>query len=367
MKLLVALSLMLSIAGCANNQSESKEIRAGESMNSANGQDSSLVFRIGEPLRDHEVAWAGRIDFASWVDDEQIVYSSRGDVTCISTKTSRVQWVVRNVGEICDWSISRGTKRLAILGDNYAISVINCSSGKAIFTADRTRMAKILGQDYVLPTRIAIAPIDGRLFLNSFSTYYGRNAYILDPSYTKVLSTFEVDASPRKLSVSQNGLRAAVIADDEVLCVRDLVGDRDVFFQGKRIKEKPVSHSGSIDTPFFSHLRDSGGDDLIYALDNSWETGEVFVYNLKTKKVHTFDGLNGHIELDVSFSTRRLALTGTSTDLTVLDFDGNVIAHKKNATMLRNSSIEFSPSADRILIGSWDNTLSVFSVPKSSK
>jgi WD40 repeat protein len=79
-------------------------------------------------------------------------------------------------------------------------------------------------------------------------------------------------------------------------------------------------------------------------------------------KVQSFDGLNGHIELDVSFSTRRIALTGTSTDLTVLDFDGNVLAHKKNATMQRNLSVEFSPSADRILVGSWDNTLSVFSI-----
>jgi hypothetical protein len=157
MKLLLVLCLMLSIAGCANDQSESKEIRAGESMNSAIGSHISLVFRLGEPIRDREVAWAGHIDFASWMDDELIVYSSRGDVT-----------------------------------------------------------------------------------------------------------------SPRKLSVSPNGLRAALIADDEVMCVRDRVENRDVFFQGKRIKEKPDSLTGSIDTPFFSHLRDSGGDDLIYAMDNSW-------------------------------------------------------------------------------------------------
>lgn len=358
---------MLSIAGCAYNQSESTEIREEENISSDKGLGLSLVFRLGKPIRDRESAWEGHIDFASWIDEELIVYSSRGDVTCISTKTRRVQWVVRDVGKISGWSISRGTKRLAILDDNNATSVIDCSSGKAIFTADQARMAKVLGLEYVLPTRIAIAPIDGRLYLCTFSKYYGRNAYVLDPSYTKLLSSFDVDASPSKLSVSPDGLRVAIIAYDDVLCVRDLVENRDVFFQGKRIKEKTDSLTSSIDSPFFSHLRDGGDDELIYAMDNSWDTGEIFVHNLKTMKVQSFDGLNGHIELDVSFPTRRLVLTGTSTDLTVLDFDGNVIAKRKNATTQRNSSVESSPSADRILVGSWDNTLTVFSITEGGK
>lgn len=40
---------------------------------------------------------------------------------------------------------------------------------------------------------------------------------------------------------------------------------------------------------------------------------------------------------------------------------------KKNATIQRNSSVEFSPFADRILVGSWDNTLSVFSIAENGK
>ncbi len=334
---------------------------------SAIAADIDLVFRHGEPIKDRKAAWAGHIEFASWIDDELIVYLSRGDVTCISTKTRRIQWVVRNVGKNPDWSISRDTKRLALLTDNDTTSVIDCNSGKFIFTADRTRMAKMLGLDFAIPFRIAIAPDDGRLIVCTFSTFYGRNAYILDPSYTKTLSSFDIDASPNEVSVSSNGERVAVIADNDVLCVRDLRKNRDIFFRGTRIEEKPDSLTFTIDAPFFSHLRDSGSELLVYTLDNSWDTGKVYVHNLKTKEINSFDGRNGHIELDVSFATRRLVLTGTSTDLTVLDFDGHVVAHKKNVTKQRNASVEFSPSADRILVGSWDNTLSVFSIAENGK
>ena len=39
-----------------------------------------------------------------------------------------------------------------------------------------------------------------------------------------------------------------------------------------------------------------------------------------------------------------------------------MIAERKKAAMNRITSVEFSPSEDRILIGSWDNTLAVFSM-----
>ena len=62
-----------------------------------------------------------------------------------------------------------------------------------------------------------------------------------------------------------------------------------------------------------SRLRDGGGDTIVYTRDNSWYTGTVFVHDLKTDKAKSFDARNGHIELDVSFRERRIALTGTST------------------------------------------------------
>ncbi|MBM3965157.1 MAG: hypothetical protein FJ308_08845 [Planctomycetes bacterium] len=362
LNLLLGLCLILSIAGCDSDYAKSSVVANEGRLGSSTVSELSLLFRLGKPVSDREVAWDGRIEYASWVDDESIVYLSRGNVTCISTKERRVQWVIRDVGKIKDWSVSRGAKRLAILTDNFVTSVIDCGRGKVVFSVDSNRLAQVLKLDYVTPTRIAISPTDGRLFVCSYSEHFGRNGYIVDPSCTTLISTFAVDAAPRKLLVSQSGRRVAVVAGEDVLCVTDLNEDREVFFQGSRVRENSGARSRSIDSPFFSHLRDNDGDELVYSLDNSWGTGEVFIHNIATKKIQTFDGRNGHIELDVSFANRRVVLTGTSADLTVLDFVGNVIAEKKNAAMDRITSVEFSPSEDRILIGSWDNTLAVFSM-----
>lgn len=366
LKSLLVLCLILSFAGCDRDHAKSGVVSAEGMVGSAPVLELPLLFRIGKPIRDHEAARDGWIVYASWVDDESIVYLSQGNVTCISTKDRRVQWVVRDVGKINDWSVSRGAKRLAIRNDNFVTSVIDCISGEIIFSVDKKRLAQVLNIEHVTPTRVAISPTDSRLFFCSYAEHFGRNGYIVDPSCTTLLSTFDVDAGPSKLSVSPSGRRLAVVAGEDVLCVTDLNEGLEVFFQGSRVRENSGARTRSIDSPFFSHLFDSGSDELVYSLDNSWGTGEVFIRNLATNEVHSFDGRNGHIELDVSFASRRIVLTGTSTDLTVLDFNGDVIAERKNAAMDRITSVEISPSQDRILIGSWDNTLAVFSMRQGS-
>jgi WD40 repeat protein len=149
--------------------------------------------------------------------------------------------------------------------------------------------------------------------------------------------------------------------------LHDLTTDRDVFFRGQRIAKEPKSLTITIDAPFFSHLRDSGSDTIVYTLDNSWATGSVYIHNISTKATKSFDARSGHIELDVSFPKRRIALTGTSTDLTVLDFDGKQVAHTTKATLQRNYSVEFSPDGERVLVVSGDNTLSIFSIAESAE
>ncbi|MEQ8852137.1 hypothetical protein [Gimesia sp.] len=103
---------------------------------SAAGAELELVFRHVVAIKDPEAKWPARIDYASWVDDERIVCWSQDDVLCVSTKTGKVAWAVRDVGRLTDWSVSRDTKRLAILGDDFTTSVIDCTSGKIIFKAD---------------------------------------------------------------------------------------------------------------------------------------------------------------------------------------------------------------------------------------
>jgi WD40 repeat protein len=322
-----------------------------------------LVHRHGKPIADGKAAWSGHVDFASWVDDDSVVFASRsGNVTCISLKDDKIKWTLPNVKDIDDWSLSRKTRRLAYLTGDNNISVIDCTDGKPLFNADSQQLARLLRLRFATPSRLAITPDDGRLIVCDFSMSYGRHGYILDPSYKKVLSSFHVDAAPKELSVSPKGGRIAVVADKEVLCVRDVTTDRDIFFCGERILREPKVMTREIDVPFFSHLRDGGGDTIVYTEDNSWFTGTLFVHNIKTKNVKSFDARNGHIELDVSFSARRIVLTGTSRDLILLDFDGKLLAHAEKPTLQRNRCVEFSPNGQQVLVGSWDNTLSVFRI-----
>jgi WD40 repeat protein len=322
-----------------------------------------LVHRHGEPIADRTAGWNGHIEFASWVDEEYVVFASRsGEVVCISLDSGKVKWSLDNITEIQDWSVSRKTRRLAYLTGKKVISVVDCDNGKPLLKADSDQLARLLHVDFAIPFRVTISPDDGRLIVCLFSTFYGRNGYILDSSFQKMLSSFHVDASASELSMPPSGARIAVVADKDVLCVRDLTADQDVFFCGVRIAREPESFTFTIDAPFFSHLRDGGGDTIVYTEDNSWGTGTVFVHNITTQNVKQFGARNGHIELDVAFPAQRIVLTGTSKDLTLVDFDGKVLAHQKGATQQRNSCVEFSPNGQRILVGSWDNTISIFRI-----
>jgi WD40 repeat protein len=76
-----------------------------------------------------------------------------------------------------------------------------------------------------------------------------------------------------------------------------------------------------------------------------------------------FDARNGHIEMDVDFQHERIALTGTSTNITLLSFAGEELVHLENAMPDRNACIEFSPSGDRLIVGCFDGTVAVFKLP----
>ena len=183
---------------------------------------------------------------------------------------------------------------------------------------------------------------DGRLIVCNFSGAYGSNGYVLDSKYKKHVATIAIDPHPKELSLSSGGKRLAVIADADVLCITDLVTTKELFFTGKRIRKDPSSVTGVIDAPFYSHLRHDGKNTVVCTRDNSWSTGEVEIYDMATKKkIKEFDAHNGHIEMDVDFEQSRIALTGTSHGLMLMDFEGKVIASLKNATEQRNVCVEF--------------------------
>jgi len=335
-----------------------------------------LVRRYGQPIKDRQKATAGRILFASWIDDDSIVFNSdAGSIVCLSIKDGKIKWSVNGVKEIEDWSVSRGANRLAYLAASR-IYVVDGKDGRKIFESSGDDLARLMRIDSVLPSCLTLSPKNGRLIICSSSYSYGRNGYVLDPSYRKLLTTFDTDAWPHDVSLSPDGRYVSVIAYKNVLNVRDVTNNCDVFFRGSRIVVdpktlwNPKTMTGSvppieivIDGAFFSHIRYDGRKTVVYSEDGSSNaSGEVFVRDLCSKQVNKFDAHNGHIEMDVDFNTRHIILTGTSRNLTLVDFDGRKLAHATAVTMQRNLCVEFSPSGKYVLVGSWDNTLSVFKI-----
>lgn len=344
-------------------------------VHSLGAAELKLVYRHGAPVSapareevDKQV-WNGHIDFADWLDEDQIVFSNRvGKISCLSLTTRKINWTVDIQGELEAWSVARDVKRLAVSAPQegrlgkWDIFIIDSQTGKEIRQLTEKTLGRLMKLDYVLPTALALAP-DGKLLVCDYSDHYRRAGVVLDSKYERIVSTFPVDPMPRKMVVSPAGKRLATIAsgaDEGVLCVRDLAADEDVLLLGKRVLKSPGGITVSIDTPFHSNVCDGGGEQLVYTTDNSWSTGTVTVHHLKSKRVKSFNGRNGHIEIDVAFAQQRIALSGTSQNLAIVDFEGRLVAECKGATSDRNLCVKFSPSGKLIAVGSWDNTLSVF-------
>jgi hypothetical protein len=143
-----------------------------------------LVYRHGEPIADRNAGWNGHVDFASWVDEKHVVFASRsGDIVCIALDNGELKWSLDNAKEIEDWSVSRKTKRLGYrVGDLFidgilSISVVDCTNGKRLLTADHEWLERVLRVDSPIPRCLALSPNDGRLILCKSSAYYGRNGY----------------------------------------------------------------------------------------------------------------------------------------------------------------------------------------------
>lgn len=323
--------------------------------------------RFGNPNDSHEGAWAGHIEYAAWLDDDTFVALSKsGTLTCRSLKAEKLLWEVKQLGDVRGFSVSRKTRRIAITPGSLSLQVLDADTGKFVFRTDHTQLAKLLGVDFPLLTIARLTPDDGRLVITLYTQKFDRQAFVLDPTFSRVDSSFSIDACISSLSISPDAATATTLADEKVLCVREIKTDREIYFAGKRILKEPENgvSSGAVDAPFMSDARHDGKHTLVYTVDNSWGTGRAYVMNLTEKQTTTFDARNGHIVMDVDFAKRRIALTGTEAGLTVVDFSGKEIAHLPKATLQRNMAVEFSPSGNQILVGSWDNTVSVFTLKK---
>ncbi len=313
--------------------------------------------------------------FASWLGEDTIVYSVNGRVVRYDLRKRIQKWSVQGLYP-ADWSVARDAKRIVLL-DRAAsmwdgpdsdhdredrVVVLDSSSGKLLAQMKKTRFESLVKEFHFIPMRLAVVPDTGQVFLAGFQTYYGPFARVVSPDLREVKGKVRIDGALRNLSISPDGKRITTIASNDAICIRNIETDKEVFFSGKRVVVEPKSISGSVDTPFVSHALHDGKQTLVHAVDNSWGKGDVHITDIKTRKSSKFNARNGHIVMDVDFKRKHIALSGTSENLTILQFDGTEVAHLKSATKGRNGCVSLSPSGKRVAVACYDGTISVFEI-----
>lgn len=324
----------------------------------AAGAEFRLLHRSDPP---RPAKW--RAADATWVDDDRLlICPTSKSVSCVEKATGKLVWTRELDGTDKRIAYSRGAKRIARFSGYSDLAVLDVESGETLFEADKKRWEELLGKKYAWPSKAAMHPVDGRLLVVAPDLAYGENAYLLGASLDRVEARFGIDALPDEVSFSANGKRLAVLAHNDVRCVTDLESEKDVYFVGTRTLEKPDGLTFVIDAPFCSALQHDGEDLIVYAIDNSWARGRIYVHRISSGEALQFDSRNGHVVLDVDWEGKRIALGGASENLTLLDFDGNELAELKKAVASRIMSVEFSPSKREVLVTGQDNVAAIFEI-----
>lgn len=324
----------------------------------AEGAKFRLLYRTDPP---RPAKW--RAVDAKWIDDERIVICPTDDVvSCVETATGKLVWTRKLTPDDSTLLVSRGSQRVARRERYGSFAVFDARSGELIFDSDDAPWEELLGERHVRPSLKAIHPIDGRLLVVEPGLKYGLHAHLLDASISRIERTYGIDALSSDVSFSPNGKRFSVIAHGDVRCVTDLDSGKDVYLVGPRRLDESESLVFTIDAPFCSSLSHDGDDRIVYAIDNSWATGTVFIHTISTRETIKFGSRNGHVVLDVDWQSQRIALGGTSKDLTLLDFDGKELAELKNAVDSRIMSIEFSPSKRQVLLTDQNMIATIFEI-----
>lgn len=313
--------------------------------------------------------------FASWLDENTLVYSANGRVVCYDLKGQREKWALEDVFPD-SISVDPGSMRIGIHQSEpnmwfppekqapreERFLIVDATNGKSLLRADKAQLRGLSKRNLFHPTEVAVVPNSGDLIVASFTTYFGPFARVVQKDSLIVKRSLSIDAMVRELTISPGGRYVTIVADGDVICIREVATDREVYFRGKRVLVKPKSMTGTTDIPRVSHARFDGDKTLIHTVDDSWSTGDVRVTDIKSGKSSRFDARNGYIEMDIDFKRKQIALTGTSENLTVLRFDGTEVAELKKATGARNGCVAFSPFGKRIAVGCYDRTVSVFRI-----
>ena len=320
----------------------------------------TIVF--GNANEDRESGWSKHIEYVDWIDDERILYCDRsGWVTCRHLKSQTDLWRHQIEFKYADFSLCRNKQIFAMLADadEHQIVVIDCNSGEFLAKWTESEIADLLEVDQALPTNIALAPVTGKLLVTLFSSTFGNNGYILHSDYQHVERRFETDRHMQQISMSNNEQRIVMLADKYVVSVLDLPSQAWVYLQGERVYEKRLSEEGDSSQGINQVFHD--GEDVL-VIGHGGLNARIYVHSLLNDTVEFFCGTSCYDQRDIDFENQQIAITGLGKDLTIRSFGGHELAYLPDISLQQNSCIKLSPSLTRVLVGSWDSTVSVYEI-----
>ena len=328
--------------------------------------------RIDIPLTGRSEKFVRNEVFADWLSNTDIVAFTRDwRLSRVNVNTKEIKWTRKWLHRVSGYAVCSSCQRVGLICDkssddinellNPSVVLINAKDGSTFVNKDINQLAKITGGEFSNPSQIAINPKNCNVLISRFSTHFGNNAFIFSPNLDELQTKVGVDAMPSEIAFTHNGERLTVLADFDVLNIREVKNNKDIYFEGKRIEQPRNTFTSVVDAPFFSSAFHDGKNLVVYSRDNSWFMGRVFVNRLDNKSKIEFDGLHGHIVMDVDFEKSHIAITGTSKDIFLFDFDGKKLAELKNPTGRRNFGLRFSPNGERLLVCNW-NAIWVFNI-----
>ena len=323
------------------------------------GLDLEPIATIGSPPTKVKEAWDGSIEFLLWTDPDTVVCArENGVLNCHSISNNVERWTQELKVDVRDLAL--GTSYIFLLGKDYNIHILNITDGKLLKTLTQEQLGALVGSYDCLPTRITTIPDTNQLVIATFTDDYSENTYILDVMAGKILDKLKSEGYLTKMHISSNGGDVVTITSSNIR-IWNLSKHRESFHLGDH-------KSIGIDAPFISNAMFDGESILIYSIDNGWFTGTIQVFDIVQKKeVGKFGSHNSHVVMDVDWKRKRIALTGNSRDLYVVDFAGNILREIYNVSDQRIMTIKFSPDGSRIALGGVDNKVRIFSLKETSE
>lgn len=344
------------------------------------GETISRVRQVCESLEDDSKLAGPRHIF--WLDESTVIqWAPSGTVQCQDVQSGKILWKRQSFFNVTDWSLSRASSRLAIrhqgekpdesFGDS-TICVLDCKSGKTIFAKSESSpfgnengegIADLLDLDFAYVGCLALTPKLGKLVLCVSENTYGKHGYILSRDFRKIEDRFSVDAGAESLSISPQGHRSTIVGHDQVLCIHDLEQDKELLLRGDRQLVPPEKSVYVTGPPYLSRASHDGKSCLVSRFNGGcWSEGWIVVEDISANTKSEFSPDGNYFVMDVDFNNKRIAVTGDSRDLTIIDFDCNVVAKLDHATSKKVLCVKLSPSGDQVVTVSSDNKVTVFSI-----